>query len=69
MDYTTLAYAQGESDNIGGMPSGEGMSRGGGMSEDEVGKTEDLENETGGMTESQTDPNGEEQVDLGTEGP
>jgi hypothetical protein len=38
------------------------------MPEDEVGKT-DLENETGGMTESQTDPNGEEQVDLGTEGP
>ena len=82
----TLAYAQGEGDNTGGMPGGEGMTGGGGMSaetnempmdegvtvgggmsEDEVRKTEDLENETGGMTEGQTDPNGE--VDLGTGGP
>ena len=54
--------AQGEGGDTGGMPGGEGMTGGGGM-------TEGLENETGGMTEGQTDPNGEGEVDLGTGGP
>ena len=54
--------AQGEGGDNGGMPGGEGMTGGGGM-------TEGLENETGGMTEGQTDPNGEGEVDLGTGGP
>jgi hypothetical protein len=31
--------------------------------------TEDLENDTSVMTEGQTDPNGEGEVDLGTGGP
>ena len=54
--------AQGEGGDTGGMPGGEGMTVGGGM-------TEGLGNETGGMTEGQTDPNGEGEVDLGTGGP
>ena len=73
--------AQGEGGDTGGMPGGEGMTGGGGMSAntsemsgDEgitVGgeMTEGLGNETGGMTEGQTDPNGEGEVDLGTGGP
>ena len=79
--------AQGEGGNTGGMPGGEGMTGGGGMSADtsemqadegitvgggmseEDGITESLENETNGMTEGQTDPNGEGEVDLGTGGP
>ena len=79
--------AQGEGGNTGGMPGGEGMTGGGGMSADtsemqtdegitvgggmseEDGITERLENETNGMTEGQTDPNGEGEVDLGTGGP
>jgi len=55
----TLVFAQGEeSENIGG------------MSEDghNTGMTEGLGNDTGGMSEGQTDPNGEG-VDLGTGGP
>ena len=54
--------AQGEGGDTGGMPGGEGMTGGGGM-------TEGLGNETGGITEGQTDPNGEGEVDLGTGGP
>jgi hypothetical protein len=54
--------AQGEGGGTGGTPGGEGMTGGGGMSEG-------LGNETGGMTEGQTDPNGEGEVDLGTGGP
>ena len=73
--------AQGEGGDTGGMPGGEGMTGGGGMSAntsemsgDEgitvgVGMNEGLGNETGGMTEGQTDPNGEGEVDLGTGGP
>jgi hypothetical protein len=80
--------AQGEGGNTGGMPGGEGMTGGGGMSadtsemqadegitvggeisEEDDGITESLENETNGMTEGQTDPNGEGEVDLGTGGP
>ena len=55
----TLVLAQGEeSENIGG------------MSEDghNTGMTEGLGNDTGGMSEGQTDPNGEG-TDLGTGGP
>lgn len=81
-------FAQGEGANTGGMPGGEGMTGGGGMSADTNempidegitiggGMTEeeddmigDLKNETGGMTEGDTDPNGEGEVDLGTGGP
>lgn len=73
--------AQGEGGDTGGMPGGEGMTGGGGMSANTSempgdegvtvggGMTEDLGNETGGMTEGQTDPNGEGEVDLGTGGP
>jgi hypothetical protein len=73
--------AQGEGGGTGGMPGGEGMTGGGGMSANtsEIpgdegmavggGMTEGLGNETGGMTEGQTDPNGEGEVDLGTGGP
>jgi hypothetical protein len=73
--------AQGEGSGTGGMPGGEGMTGGGGMSANtsEIpgdegmtvggGMTEGLGNETGGMTEGQTDPNGEGEVDLGTGGP
>jgi hypothetical protein len=32
-------------------------------------RTQDQGGETGGMTEGQTDPNGEGEVDLGTDGP
>jgi hypothetical protein len=46
-------------------PGDEGITVGGGMTEDEGGMTED----EGGMTEGQTDPNGEGEVDLGTGGP
>ena len=73
--------AQGEGGGTGGMPGGEGMTGGGGMSADTSempggegmtgggGMTEGLGNETGGMTEGQIDPNGEGEVDLGTGGP
>ncbi len=73
--------AQGEGGDTGGMPGGEGMTGGGGMSANTSempgdegitvgdGMNEDLGNETGGMTEGQTDPNGEGEVDLGTGGP
>ena len=73
--------AQGEGGDTGGMPGGEGMTGGGGMSANTSkmsgdegitvggGMTEGLGNETGGMTEGQTDPNGEGEVDLGTGGP
>ena len=69
--------AQGEGGGTGGMPGGEGMTGGGGMSANTTempgdegitvggGMTED----EGGMTEGQTDPNGEGEVDLGTGGP
>jgi hypothetical protein len=54
----TLAFAQGEeSKDIGG------------MTEDrETGMTDGVGNDTGGMSEGQTDPNGEG-TDLGTGGP
>ena len=73
--------AQGEGGDTGGMPGGEGMTGGGGMSANTSemsgdegitvggGMTEGSGNETGGMTEGQTDPNGEGEVDLGTGGP
>ena len=73
--------AQGEGGDTGGMPGGEGMTGGGGMSANTSemsgdegitvggGMTEGLGNETGGMTEGQIDPNGEGEVDLGTGGP
>jgi hypothetical protein len=73
--------AQGEGGDTGGMPGGEGMTGGGGMSANTSemsgdegitvggGMTKGLGNETGGMTEGQTDPNGEGEVDLGTGGP
>ena len=73
--------AQGEGGNTGGMPGGEGMTGGGGMSANTSGMpggegmtggggmNKDLGNKTGGMTEGQIDPNGEGEVDLGTGGP
>jgi|SRR5687767_14847879 len=55
----TLAFAQGEeSEDIGGMTEDDG----------ETGMTDGLGNDTGGMSEGQTDPNGEG-TDLGTGGP
>jgi hypothetical protein len=62
--------AQGEGGDTGGMPGGEGMTGGGGMSAN----TSEMSGDEGitvggGMTEGQTDPNGEGEVDLGTGGP
>ena len=54
----TLAFAQGEeSEDIGGM-----------IEDGETDMTDGLGNDTGGMSEGQTDPNGEA-TDLGTGGP
>src|SRR3712207_772803 len=53
----TLAFAQGESKDTDGMTEN---------GDKEV--MEDFRNETG-MTEGETDPNGEGEVDLGTGGP
>ena len=69
--------AQGEGGGTGGMPGGEGMTGGGGMSANTTERPGDegitvgggMTEDEGGMTEGQTDPNGKGEVDLGTGGP